>query len=145
MLLIDTACIVCDGVCVIVWCPSICLSVSAVDRCSSLRQVCCCGPSGQRISIDCFTASSQQQWHHSSMVVSSKGKQCHVSSCRKRLNTDLFPKKFNQNRCRKKTDGEMANSDLLGNGHQNGGDGSVAGTLSMFALTAGGWMVRSPI
>jgi len=39
----------------------------------------------------------------------------------------------------------MANSDLLGNGHQNGGDGPVAGTLSMFALTAGGWMVRSPI
>ena len=87
----------------------------------------------------------QQQWHHSSMVVSSKGKQCHVSSCRKRLNTDLFPKNSTRTGAERKQMDKMANSDLLGNGHQNGGDGPVAGTLSMFALTAGGWMVRSPI
>jgi len=37
------------------------LSVPSIDRCSSVRQVCCCGPGGQEIAIDCCTAGAQQQ------------------------------------------------------------------------------------
>jgi len=36
--------------------PSDCLSVPSIARCSSVRRVCCCGPGGQEISIDCCTA-----------------------------------------------------------------------------------------
>jgi len=43
-------------------CPSsVRLSVPSVDRCSSVRRVCCCGPRWQEISISCCTASVQQQ------------------------------------------------------------------------------------
>ena len=38
---------------------SVCLSVPAIDGCSSMRCVCCCGPGGQEISIDCCTAGAQ--------------------------------------------------------------------------------------
>jgi len=53
---IDTVRIVCDSV--YEWYgvrPSVHLHVPSIDRCSSVRQVCCCGPSGHEISIDCFT------------------------------------------------------------------------------------------
>ena len=42
-------------VCVTVRCPSVCLSIPFA-RCSSVRRVCCCGPGGWEISIDCCTA-----------------------------------------------------------------------------------------
>jgi len=40
---------------------SVRLSVPTVDRCSSVRRVCCCGPGGREISIDCCTSGAQQQ------------------------------------------------------------------------------------
>jgi len=40
---------------------SVRLSVPSVDRCSSVRRVCCCGPGEREISIDCCTAGAQQQ------------------------------------------------------------------------------------
>jgi len=36
--------------------PSVGLSDPAIDRCNSVRRVCCCGPGGQETSIDCCTA-----------------------------------------------------------------------------------------
>jgi len=42
--------------------PSVCLSVPAINCCSSMRRVCCCGSGGQEISIDCGTAGAQLQW-----------------------------------------------------------------------------------
>ena len=39
------------------------LSVPAIDRCSSVRRVCCRGPGGQEISIDCCTAATAPQQH----------------------------------------------------------------------------------
>ena len=39
---------------------SVRLSVLSIDRCSSMRRVCCLGPRGQAISIDCCTARLQQ-------------------------------------------------------------------------------------
>jgi len=40
---------------------SVGLSRPSIDRCSSVRRVCCCEPDGQEISIDCCTAGAQQQ------------------------------------------------------------------------------------
>ena len=37
------------------------LSVPSFAHCTLLLQVCCCGPSGQEILIDCCTAGAQQQ------------------------------------------------------------------------------------
>ena len=54
---------------------SVRLSVSSIDRCSSVRRVCCCGPGEQELSIDCCTAG---------VALSSSCEQCHVVSwCRK--------------------------------------------------------------
>ena len=39
----------------------LCPSVSLFGRRKPLRRVCCCGPGGQEISIDCHTAGAQQQ------------------------------------------------------------------------------------
>ena len=53
---IDTADIVCGKVYVTVWCPSVYrLSILAIDCCCSDWQVCCCGPGGQELSVDCCT------------------------------------------------------------------------------------------
>ena len=52
-----------DGsVCVMLWCPSVCLSVPSIDRCMLLQWVCCCGPGGQEISICC------NYWHCSHSI-----------------------------------------------------------------------------
>jgi len=60
-MLIDTGRITCT-VCVTVRCPSVCLSVpSVIDRCSSVRRVCCRVPGGQETSIDCCMTGVQQQ------------------------------------------------------------------------------------
>ena len=80
----DTIGIVCGR------CPSVCPSV-----CISYRPAACGGFTGdgpvQVISIDCCTGGAQQQRRTAAInAVSSKGDQCHVSSRRKRLNTDLF-------------------------------------------------------
>ena len=40
---------------------SVCPSISSSGLCTPLRRVCCCGPGGQEISIDCCTAGAQQQ------------------------------------------------------------------------------------
>jgi len=40
---------------------SVCLSVPSFGRRLQLRRVCCCGPAGLEISIDCCTAGAQQQ------------------------------------------------------------------------------------
>jgi len=62
--IIVTARTACGRVYVTVWCPSVrlsvCLSVPAIDRCSSVRRVCCRGTGGQRVSIDCCTAHSSK-------------------------------------------------------------------------------------
>ena len=84
---IDTARIVCGRFYVTVRCPSVCLYGPAIDNCSSVRRVCCCGPGGQEVSIDCCTAGARQQRRRSSTAVSSKCEQCHVSSRRRTLNT----------------------------------------------------------
>ena len=80
---------------------SVRLSVPSVDRCHSVRRVCCCGPREQAISIDCCTARLQQArplfgpylqrrggWQHGG--INSKCEQCHVVSGRRKLNTDLL-------------------------------------------------------
>jgi len=46
---------------VTVRCLSICLSQQGPTAANPLLQVCCCGPGGQEISVDCCTASAQQQ------------------------------------------------------------------------------------
>ena len=76
--LIDTACIVCGRVCVTSICPSI-------DRCSSVWRV-------AAVARRAGDINRQQQWRapHSSTVFSSKCEQCHVVSCRRKLNTDLL-------------------------------------------------------
>ena len=83
---IDTTRRVCGRVYVTVRCPSFLV----IERCGSVRRVCCCGPAGCRISIDCWATSAQQQRRCSSTAGSSKGEQCHVYSRRRRLNTDWF-------------------------------------------------------
>ena len=65
---------------------SVRLSVPAINCCISVWQVCCCGLSGQEISLDCCMSGTQQQRRRSSMVVGIKGEQCQVSSHRRRLN-----------------------------------------------------------
>jgi len=50
-----------------VGCPSVCLSICLsicpiLRRSRGVRQVCCCGPCRQAISIDCCTARLQQDW-----------------------------------------------------------------------------------
>jgi len=41
--------------------PSVPLFVPAIDCCSSVRLVCCCGPGGEEILTDCCTAGVHQQ------------------------------------------------------------------------------------
>jgi len=36
-------------------------SIPSFSRRTPLQQVCCCGPGGQEIAIDCCTAGTQQQ------------------------------------------------------------------------------------
>jgi len=62
-----------------------CPSVPPFCLRTPLPRVCCCGPGEQEISIDCCTAGAQQQSRRS------KCGQCHVVSCRRKLNTDLLP------------------------------------------------------
>ena len=50
------ACKVCEAVCL-----SVCPSVPSSGRHTPLRRVCCCGPGGQEISIDCCIAGAHQQ------------------------------------------------------------------------------------
>jgi len=91
-LVIDTARTVCNGTMSVRL--SVCMYTPAIDRCSSVRRVCCrgSGGGGQEISIDCCinVAGAQQQRRRSSTAVSSKGEQCRVYSRRRRLNTDLL-------------------------------------------------------
>jgi len=68
---------------------SVCLSVPSGRRTPLLRRVCCCGPVGQKISIDCCTAGGQQQPRRSTARSSICG-QCHVVSWRRKLNTDSY-------------------------------------------------------
>ena len=56
---IDTAYIVCSGIFVMVY--GVHLSGPSIDRISRVRQVCCCGPGGQEMLINCCTACTQQQ------------------------------------------------------------------------------------
>ena len=69
-------------------CPSVRLSVPFA-RCISVRRVCCCGPGGCEISIDCCTAGAAAARGRST-ARSSKCGQCHVFSVRRKLNTDLL-------------------------------------------------------
>jgi len=41
-------------------CLSVCLSVVQSSHCMPLLQICCCGPDGQKISIDCCMAGQPQ-------------------------------------------------------------------------------------
>jgi len=65
-------------------CPSVRPSVPFA-RCSSVLRVCCCGPGGREISIDCCTAGAAEARGRSS-----KCGQCHVYCSRTKLNTDWF-------------------------------------------------------
>jgi len=40
---------------------SVCLSVVQSNHCMPLLQICCCGPDGQKISIDCCMAGQQMR------------------------------------------------------------------------------------
>ena len=83
-----------------IWCPSLCLSVHLYFRlilCRSrgVRRVCCCGPSGQPISIDCCMALLQQARSPSDPYPQQHGgqQQMRAVSClrrRRKLNTYLF-------------------------------------------------------
>jgi len=90
---IDTACIVFRST---VYETVLHLSVPYIHCCSGMQWICCCQPHGQVISlgvaVQCVCSRSGRLLIHiySSTVVSSKCKQCHVSSCLKRLMTDLF-------------------------------------------------------
>ena len=53
------------------------------DRRTPLLRICCCGPGGQEISIDCCTAGGQQQRRRSTARSSKSGE------WRRKLNTDL--------------------------------------------------------
>ena len=57
---------------------SVCLSVPSFRHHEPLQQVCCCGPSGQEILIDCRR----------------KCKWCHIVSLRAKLNRDFFRQSF---------------------------------------------------
>ena len=55
--------IVCGWVCVMVQCPSICLSVPSVDHCSIVRRVCCWVPCRQAIlTVTSFGRRMLLQW-----------------------------------------------------------------------------------
>ena len=64
---------------------SVCLSQHESTAANPLLQVCCCGPSEQEISIDCCTASAQQQRR-----VAGECGQYHVVSVHEKLNTDVL-------------------------------------------------------
>ena len=49
--------------------PSVCLSVPSFGRRLQLRRVCCCGPGGLEISIDCCTAGAQHAANASSITL----------------------------------------------------------------------------
>ena len=83
-MIIDTAHSMRSKVYMTVRCPSVCLSI-CIDRCSSVRRVCCLVPRRQEISID-----SDRLRAPSSTALSSKCEQCHVYSRRRRLNGDLL-------------------------------------------------------
>jgi len=55
-------------------CPSVCLSVSVSQHgpiaANPLMQICCCGPGGQEISIDCCTAGAKQRANAGSAMLS---------------------------------------------------------------------------
>ena len=76
-------------------------SVSSSYRPLHLQRVCCCGPGGQEISIDCCTAGARQQPRRSSTAASSKCEQCRVSSRCRRLNPDLLLTKTDRMVCAK--------------------------------------------
>jgi len=61
--------------------PSIRLSVPSIDRCSSVRRVCCCGYRDQEIAYRSIAARP---------AVSSNCEQRYAVSCRKNLNSDLL-------------------------------------------------------
>ena len=82
------------GVYVAVRCPSVCLSVLSVIRCSRVRRVCCWEPRQQ-------APGAQQQRRRSSTARSSKCEQCRVSSRCRRLNTDLLLTKTDRMVCAK--------------------------------------------
>ena len=69
-------------------CPPVRLSVPEIDRCSSVRRVCCCEPGRTEISIDYCTAGAHQQRRRSSTAVSNKCEQCHVYNRRRRLSAN---------------------------------------------------------
>ena len=60
--------------------------IRILEHCCGVQRVCCCGPCGQAMSIDCCTARLRvfyvKFWIHihSITAVSSKGEQCHVYS-----------------------------------------------------------------
>ena len=83
-MIIDTAHSMRSKVYMTVRCPSVCLSI-CIDRCSSVRRVCCLVPRRQEISIG-----SDRLRAPSSTALSSKCEQCHVYSRRRRLNGDLL-------------------------------------------------------
>ena len=62
--IIDTYCLYSMQHClcndVTIQCPSICLPVPSCSR--SVQRVCCCGPHGHAVSIDCCTAHLRQAW-----------------------------------------------------------------------------------
>ena len=62
---------------------SVCLSCCGPAAANPLLRVCCCGPGGQEISIDCRTAGARQQ-----RCAAGECGQCHVVSVRRKLNTD---------------------------------------------------------
>ena len=93
---IDIARMACGRVYVTVRCPSDHLSVymsvclSYRPRCSNVGLVCCCGPGGRKISIDCCTVGAQQQLRRSSTLVSSICEQCRVYSRRTILRRSIW-------------------------------------------------------
>ena len=60
---IDTADSMRQGLCNGTMSPSVCLSVpyKSINGCSSVRRVCCCGPGGQKKSVDSGGCRSPQQ------------------------------------------------------------------------------------
>ena len=72
--------------------PSVCLSVPAINFCSSMRRVCCCGSGGQEISIDCGTAGAQLQWRCTMAVWQSAAEAEHwVDTSPTLLYREIFP------------------------------------------------------
>ena len=85
----------CSRVYLTVRCPSVCLSVRL--SANPPLQVCCCGPGGQVISIDCCTAGAQL-----TAAAAPECGQCRLVSVRRKLNADLFSVRLN--RMKTKTD-----------------------------------------